>query len=196
MTKLRNTSLPASAKSVHLPSRRVNWHEAAVCAVHFHYPRELIKHLHKNSLFCIEKYSAGIYYINNETFRIQIIVTPGLSPEENLYLYCLTNHLEDASTVDRFAEDYTKHQHQEVYNKYLYQLSNANPKTKGESSMVNEWLFNRFGTSSDEIFARGKQESEDYYLPRLNELTKANEQLSSQVDRLKELLRKNNISYE
>lgn len=70
--------------------------------------------------------------------------------------------------MNRLTEDYTKHRHQEVYNKYLHQLSNADLKTKGESSMVvvDEWLFNRFGTSSDEIFARGKQESEDYYLPK------------------------------
>lgn len=69
--------------------------------------------------------------------------------------------------------------------------------------MADEWLFNLFGTSSEEIFARGKQESEDYYLPKLNELTATNEQLASyneqlasQVDQLKNLLKQNNISFE
>lgn len=293
MTQLKSTSLPTSAKPAYLPSRRVNWHEAATCAVQielrdyadflkfyseyvlgknnyridlliikmlsgqpipkniarcfktynlfeikgihssltvnayyktigyaallldqingsgrytsldisitflsFHYPRKLIKYLRKNSLFTIEKYSSGIYYINNETFKIQIIVTLELSPEENLYLYCLTNNLQDTSTTNRLAEDYAKHRHQEVYNKYLRQLSTATSKTKGESFMADEWLFNFFGTSSEEIFTRGKQESEDYYLPKLNELTATNEQLASQVDQLKNLLKQNNISFE
>lgn len=59
--------------------------------------------------------------------------------------------------------------------------------------MVCEGLFNLFGTSSEEIIARAKKESqkefEEYYLPKINEL-------SSQVDYLKKLLRQNNIAFD
>lgn len=59
--------------------------------------------------------------------------------------------------------------------------------------MVCEGLFNLFGTSSEEIIARAKKESqkefEAYYLPKINEL-------SSQVDYLKKLLRQNNIPFD
>lgn len=177
----------------------------------------MVKLLKKKDGFTIEKSSPGIYYINNDTFEIQIIVIPELPPEENLYLRCLTDNLQDISMVNRLTEDFTKHRNQEIYNKYLRQLSTANLKTKGESFMVNEWIFNLFGTSSDEIIAHAKQESEEYYLPKLNELTATNEQqassikqltssnmqlsssnkqLSSQIESLKNLLKQHNISYE
>lgn len=59
--------------------------------------------------------------------------------------------------------------------------------------MVCEGLFNLFGTSSEEIIARAKMESKNesdaYYLPKINNL-------SSQVDYLKNLLRQNNISFD
>lgn len=65
----------------------------------------------------------------------------------------------------------------------------ANLKTKGELSMVCEGLFNLFGTSSEEIIARAKKESDDYYLPQLNKL-------SSQNNYLKNLLIQNNIAFD
>ena len=56
-----------------------------------------------------------------------------------------------------------------------------------------EGLFNLFGTSSEEIIARtkreSKMESDQYYLPKINEL-------SSQVDYLKNLLKQNNIPFD
>lgn len=47
--------------------------------------------------------------------------------------------------------------------------------------MVCEGLFNLFGTTSKEVIARAKKESEDYYLP--------------QIDYLKNLLIQNNIAF-
>lgn len=58
--------------------------------------------------------------------------------------------------------------------------------------MVSEGLLNLFGTSSAEIIANTRKESE----AQINELIETNKQLSSQNDYLKELLRKNNISFE
>ena len=62
--------------------------------------------------------------------------------------------------------------------------------------MVCEGLFNLFGTSSAEIMERARKESEDYYLPKIKELSISNEQLSTQNDYLKNLLRQNNISFD
>ena len=165
----------------------------------FHYPRKLIKKLRKNVLFTIEKYSAGIYYISNETFKIQIIITQELPSEENLYLRCLTNNLQDVSMVNRLTEDFTKHLDQRIYNKYLQQLSTANLKTKGVSFMENEWIFKLFGTSSEEIITRAKQEDavKINELSAMNEqLSSSNKQLSSQNNHLKSLLKQHNISFE
>ena len=170
--------------------------DISITFLSFHYPRKLIKYLRKNKNFTIEKYSNGIYYINNETFKIQIIVTRKLPPEDNLYLCCLTNNLRDISLINRLADDYAKHRESEIYIKYLHQLSTANLKTKGESSMVCEGLLNLFGTSSEEIIAHAKQESDEYYLPKLSELSATVEHLTSQINYLESLLRQNNISFE
>lgn len=61
--------------------------------------------------------------------------------------------------------------------------------------MVCEGLFNLFGTTSEEVIARAKKESDDYYLPQINELSSNNKTLSSQIDYLKNLLIQNNISF-
>ncbi len=98
--------------------------------------------------------------------------------------------------TNRLAEDYAKHQDEEIYMKYLHQLSIANLKPKGEPLMVCEGLLNLFGTSSEEIIARTKQEDAEYYLPKLNEQSAVIEQLSSQIDSLKGILKQHNISYE
>lgn len=155
----------------------------------FRYPRRLIKHLRKERNLAVAKSSPGIYDINKETFHTQIIVTRELPPEENLYLRCLTDHLQDTALINRLSEDYAKHKDHDIYTKYLNQLTTANLNTKGESPMVCEGLFNLFGTSSEEVIARAKKESDDYYLPKIN-------RLASQNDYLKKLLKQNNIAFD
>ena len=144
----------------------------------FHYPRKLIKHLTKERNLTVAKFSDGIYYISIETFDAQIIVTSELPSDENLYLRCLTDNLTDTSLINRLADDYSRHLEQEIYIKYMNQLTNANMQKKGESPMVCEGLLNLCGTSSAEIIAKAKKESDDYYLPKINELSASVEQLS------------------
>lgn len=66
-----------------------------------HYPRKLIKHLRRERKLTVAKTYPGVYYINKETFTIQIIVTKELSPEDNLYLRCLTDNLQDTALANR-----------------------------------------------------------------------------------------------
>lgn len=158
----------------------------------FRYPRKLIKHLIEDRHLDIAKDDEGIYHISIETFDVQIIVTQKLPPKENLYLRCLTNDLKDITLIKRLADDCAQHQNQDIYVKYMNQLTTANIESKGGSSMVCEGLFNLYGTSSAEIIAKTRKESE----AQIRELSESVEQLSSQVNYLKELLKKNNISYE
>lgn len=166
----------------------------------FHNPRKLINHLKKERHLTVANCSPGVYDIINETFITQIIVSRELPPEENLYLRCLTSDLQDAALARRLADDYSIHKEHDIYTKYLHQLTTANNKTKGERPMVCEGLFNLFGTSSEEIIARAKRESkkesDEYYLPKINELSSANSHLSSQIDYLKKLLKQNNIPFD
>ncbi len=147
-----------------------------------HFPGKLFRHLKKERKLTVEKISEGIYYINKETFYIQIIVTAELSPDESLYLYSLANRLQDTIPANRLVKDYIKHQEQDIYIKYMHQLTTAAMKMKGESPMICEGILNLCGTSSEEIIARTKKEAADYYLP--------------QIDYLKSLLEQNNIPFD
>lgn len=166
-----------------------------------HYPRNLIRHLKKERNLEIKMTSPGVYHIIKETFDTQIIVTQELPPKENLYLKCLTNRLQDAELINRLANDYESNQTQDIYTKYMNQLTKANSNNKeGESPMICEGILNLCGTSSEEIIARTKKEEEEYYLPKIKgltneneQLTSSNKQLSSENKYLKELLKQNNI---
>lgn len=146
-----------------------------------HYPRKLIQHLHKERKITVEKISPGVYHINKETFTAQIIVTRQLAPEDNLYLHCLTNNLSSTNLIQKLTDDYKLHQEQDIYVRYMHQLTTANIKTEGGSPMICEGLLNLCGTSSKEIIERTKKEDAEYYLP--------------QIDYLKSLLEQNNIPF-
>ncbi|MCM1253845.1 MAG: hypothetical protein NC321_13575 [Clostridium sp.] len=165
----------------------------------FHYPKSLMRHLQKDRKLTVEKFSNGVYHIINEIFNVQIIVTKELPPEDNLYLHCLTDKLNDAKLLNRLINDYQHHKTQEIYSKYMNQLTNANSDAKGESPMF------------EEMMERAKQEADAYYKTyysthyatlfdtlnnKIEQLSSSNEQLSSQNDYLKALLRQNNIQFQ
>lgn len=159
--------------------------------------------MHNTSLVAKERYlkleksSPEIYDINKETFKIQIIVIREPPSTENLYLCCLADRLQNPRLTNRLANDYNRHTGQQLYADYLQQLTNAHNALKGGSQMVVcEGLLNMFGTSSEEIIAKCKKESDEYYLPKINELTVSNEQLVAQNNYLKSLLKQNNISFD
>lgn len=98
-------------------------------------------------------------HINIKVFFIRIIVTHKLPPDENLYLHCLTNYIRDTSLIRRLANDCAMHQEENVYRKYLDQLTTSSAAMKGGQTIVSEGLLNLFGTSSAEIIANTKKES-------------------------------------
>lgn len=71
-----------------------------------HYPKKLMYHLKIDCKLTVEKYCPGVYYIDNETFYTQIIVTSELSKENNPYLKCLTNNLTDSGLITQLTNDY------------------------------------------------------------------------------------------
>ncbi len=154
-----------------------------------HYPRKLIRHLQQERKIKVEKFSPGVYHINKETFHTQIIVTSQLPPEEYLYLHCLTNRLLDHGLINRLTDDYSLHQEQDIYIRYMNQLTTANRNKKGDTPMVCEGILNLCGTSSEEIIERTRKEEAEYYLPKIDSL-------STQIAYLKSLLEQHNIPFQ
>lgn len=156
------------------------------------YPRNLFRHLTKDCKLVLEKFSPGIYYIHNEMYQTQVLVTSELPPEENLYLRCMCNNISDTLMANRLAHDYKAHSDQEIYVKYMEQITNANNYTKGVSPMICEGILNLCGTSSKEIEERAIQATKEadakIYIPQINKLTEEN-------DYLKKLLLANGIDF-
>ncbi|MBD5495030.1 MAG: hypothetical protein HDR12_11810 [Lachnospiraceae bacterium] len=153
-----------------------------------HYPQKLIKHLTQKRHLIVEKSAPGVYHIINEIFLTQIIVTRELSPDDTLYLRCLTDNLYDSALVGRLADDCSCHTDQNIYIRYLDQITTANNIRKGDTAMVCEGLLNLFGTSSEEIISRTREEEAAFYQPKIDEL-------SSQINYLQNLLIQNNIPF-
>ena len=162
-----------------------------------YYPRKLMKHLREERKLSVEKISPGVYHINKETFNAQIIVTKELPPEDNLYLRCLTDQLHRNGLAEALTDDYKQHRSQQVYSRYMHQIAAANNKEskEGEHMVIDEWLYEMCGTSSDEVIARAKKEADEYYQPKIDSLSSDNRLLSSQIDYLKSLLLQHNIPF-
>ena len=150
----------------------------------------------KRAKIIVEKFSSGIYHVINEIFIIQFIVTKELPPEENLYLHCLTDNLNNTELIKQLVDDYQKHQEQDIYIRYMNQLTNANSNTKGRLPMLFEEMMER-------ARAEAKDYYQDYYQNKIEQLSSSNKQLSSsveqlvsQVDYLKNLLKQHNIQFD
>ena len=104
------------------------------------YPIELIEHLEKIRCFGLEKVDEGIYYITNDTLPMQLLVTSELLKEENLWLKCLTNDLDDIETIDRLSKEYGAHEHEELYKAVMDVIVRANKEKFKEVTNMCEAL--------------------------------------------------------
>ena len=172
-------------------------HDISLTFPTFHYPRKLFKHLTKECNKTIDNPFPGVYYINEEMYATQVLVINELSPEESMYLHCLKKGKLSPDLVDNLASDYTSNKDIKLYTNYMNQFFYSH--MKGEQFMVCEGLLNYFGTSSKEIAEQARKQTreqdDNYYLPQIEQLTSENNQLSSQIIKLKQLLAEHNIAY-
>ena len=158
-----------------------------------HYPRNLFKHLRKDCNKTIENPYPGVYYILEEMYATQILVISELSPEESLYLYCLTDNLKNSTLINTLTKDFEANKNNPLYTKYMNQFFYSH--MKGAQLMVCEGLLNYFGTSSQELLEQGAKNAQELYQPQIDKLTSENSLLHSEIDKFKKLLAENNISY-
>ncbi|MDE7044106.1 MAG: hypothetical protein K2O97_03650 [Acetatifactor sp.] len=153
-----------------------------------HKPVKLLRYLTEECKKNIAKSSKGIYHISGDIFPAQIIIVPELSPEEALYLRCLTDRLDDARLAEQLADDYSRHQGQQEYEEYMNQLVNANLSTKGDMLMCCEAIFRLYGTSSREFYDKGFQDCADKVRGIIAEKDAEIADKDAEIIRLKKLL--------
>ncbi len=152
-------------------------------------PLKLFNHLTKDCKKTVADPSSRIYYIGEDIYPVQVIVSKELPPEEALYLPCLT----DRALAEQLAEDYSRHLGQQAYETYMNQLTFANKRQEGDTNMAIccEGIFALYGTSSKEIAAKA-------VAPVKAELDRTSSELSNaqnQIEYLQRLLEQHGIAY-
>ena len=104
------------------------------------YPIELIEHLQEIRRFSLEKVDEGIYYIINDILPMQLLVMSELSKEENLWLKCLTNDLDDIDTINKLSKEYGAHEHEGIYKAVMDVIVRANKEKFKEVTCMCEAL--------------------------------------------------------
>ena len=102
--------------------------EITITFVSKNYPRKMIRHLEDTRKYKTEKKESGIYYVEGDVIAIQIIVTSQLSPEENLWLYSLTDNLTDPEVTERLLADYNGKEQDNLYSAVMQVVVQANEK--------------------------------------------------------------------
>ena len=125
-------------------------------------PRELLKYLKEERGFAIRTAEVGIYYVEGDTFPVQILESKLLPPEENLFLRNLRSNL-STEDVTKTAEAYKRLKPFEKKNVYLDRLIQANREAFKEamtvSSVVKELFFEvaeQDGWFADREFEKAK----------------------------------------
>ena len=93
--------------------------EITISFVCSHFPRELVRHLKTKRHKKIGKQEEGIYYIEDDVFSIQLIITSELPEETNLWLKNLTNNLKENKTVEKLIQAYKGHDKDDLYNRCI-----------------------------------------------------------------------------
>lgn len=110
--------------------------ELTITFVCYRYPRELIRHLEMTCHKKVEKQDDGIYYISDERFPIQLILTTDLPEETNLWLKNLTNNIKENRTAEKLICNYSSHQCDRLYQSVMEIIVHANEKVFKEVDVM------------------------------------------------------------
>lgn len=124
-----------------------------------HYPRKMMQHLEQVRGLRIEYQQNGIYYIVGDAIPMQLLVTKGLSREENYWLSNLTNDLNEGPRIQELL-GYYEHQKQDVYHQAVMDvIVRANwERVKEEKEKMCDALRELFAEELEECRERGLEE--------------------------------------
>ena len=137
----------------------------------------------------------GIYYVIGDILPIQVLVTNQLSPEKNLWLYSLTDTLEDMSVTRQLLEDYKKNKENQLYQSVMEIIvkANENRLKEGKRDMCNallELMKDELDEKREEGIREGIKEGEslgenriNQLILKLSELNRTDEILKAAADR-------------
>nr|WP_296104474.1 hypothetical protein [uncultured Mediterraneibacter sp.] len=155
----------------------------------------MIRHLKEVRYYTIDNSEEGIYHVIGDILPIQILVTNRLSPEKNLWLYSLTDTLEDMSVTRQLLEDYKKNKENQLYQAVMEIIvkANENRLKEGKRDMCNallELMKDELDEKREEGIREGIKEGEslgenriNQLILKLSELNRTDEILKAAADR-------------
>ena len=105
------------------------------------HPRAVLEYLQQERGFVVSEHQPGMYYVNGDSFGIQILESKKLRQEENLFLRNLRSNL-TVTDAQRVAAAYKDIKAFEKRNAYLDRLLEANADTFKEMMKMSESLAN------------------------------------------------------
>lgn len=164
--------------------------ELTITFVSTGYPRKMLCHLEKERGYTIENPEEGIYYVIGDKIPIQVIVISQLNPKKNLWLYSLTNKLENKEAIKMLLEDYKGKQSDNLYTAVMQVVMKANgEQMKGEGSMVCEALMELMKDELEASKEEGKVLGQKLGEELGKELGKEIGQESAQLSAVKSLMK-------
>ena len=155
------------------------------------YPRKLIAHLRRKRGYEVKRIEPGIYRVKGDMVPIQILVTRRMSPEKNLWLRNLTDHIQSTEEAKRLLEEYKKHKTDKLYESVVNIIMNANKDLFKEMDIMCEALMELMKDELEERErlgeARGEQQGEDrvnQLIEKLISLNRMDDIVKSVSDRL------------
>ena len=92
-------------------------------------------------MFSVEKIAPGIYDVRGNVFLTRIFVTRELSPDEYLFLHCLSNQLaRQPSLIQELVAKCKQNAGNHLFDRYQHEVSLANRLAKGDHMSSNHSL--------------------------------------------------------
>ena len=112
--------------------------------------------------FVVTKQENGIYYINGDTFPVQMILTSELTEKYNFWLRNLTNDIREKATVEELFTEYDKHKDEKLYMSVMDIIVRANiekmEEVKGMCEALLELMKDELDASRSEGMQQGIQQ--------------------------------------
>lgn len=166
--------------------------EITISFVSRNYPDKMMKHLQEVRHMDIMKGEQGIYYIDNDIFQMQLIVTSELPEELNLWLRNLTNDLTEPRTIEKLLCAYKYHTHESNYKSAMNIIINANMQVFKEVGKMCDALMELMKEELDAREVLGMEKGIDQSIQALLDAYKELQLSESQM--LDNLVKKLNIS--
>ena len=131
--------------------------ELTITFICSHYPRKFLKHLKSKRKIQIEKCDHGIYYLIGDSIPMQLIVTPKLSKEENLWLKHLTNKLK-SNEVEHLIKEFKKHENERLHKSVMDLIIHANNEVFREAKNMCDALMELMKEELEESKSIGLQQ--------------------------------------